>query len=79
MQERPITDLEIARIVGRLEGHTHALQTSVAQLHVDVRVIREAVSEDKGKWKVLAGVSGIAATIAGGVVATAQWLFYDGA
>lgn len=64
--------------VGVLHDDLRDLRSDMSAQHGELRgevtAIRAAVSEDRGRWKVLAGVSGLAATIAGGVVAIAQFL-----
>lgn len=60
------------RDFGRLEAQVEALQNDMQEVKADVKKLLDTQSEQRGSWKTLATVGGVAGAV-GSFVAKAFW------
>lgn len=58
-----VSESQIHRDIGRLEGQVRALESQVADMKVKIDVMHEAITSAKGGWKTLLWVGGAAASL----------------
>lgn len=54
-----------------VETHSEIMREDIADIKADLATIKEAVTSVKGGWKVIAAISGLAATVG---AALATWI-----
>lgn len=52
---------------GRLQATVDTLESDMAEMKADVRVIRDAITEARGGWKTLLMIGGTAASVGAAV------------
>jgi hypothetical protein len=52
---------------GRLQATVDALESDMSEMKADVRIIRDAITEARGGWKLLLLIGGAAATVGAAV------------
>lgn len=58
-----MSDSQIHRDIGRLEGQVRALESQVADMKGKIDVMHEAITSAKGGWRTLLWVGGAAASL----------------
>lgn len=62
------------RELGALSAKVENLEKQMSSMQTDVRVIRDTITETKGKWKMFLMISGFSAAVGAFITKVSAWV-----
>lgn len=65
---------ELSLAVGRLQGEVSAIHADVCELRKDMKIMRDALAETRGAWKMLIAIGAVSGAVGAAVGKLAAWI-----